>query len=212
MSQYCHDLASIWSTCGSRTQIASCKSMMIMLLSNGALTLCHWIYEWIQSTQDILIYKATHMRVYNTHTHMHSYMHTAHTHTLMFCFIRLRQFYTKYNVYNNINFRRPKGIFLCIFFRWPPFVLQYYATMHPTKTKRWSKKHTKVSAHSNKLRFRHRSIYINLIVGLSVCLFVCSFEIANLFRLKSERNETRHVGPLGTQEGSRPNGFLIFDL
>ena len=38
-----------------------------------------------------------------------------------------------------------------------------------------------------------KSIYINLFVGL----FVCLFEIANLFCLKLERHETRHVGPLG---------------
>ena len=56
------------------------------------------------------------------------------------------------------------------------------------------------------------SIYINPVVGLFVCLFVCLFVHANLFRLKSERHETRHVGPLGTLDGFRPNGFLNFDL
>ena len=44
-------------------------------------------------------------------------------------------------------------------------------------------------------------MYINPVVGLSVCLSVTS----NIFRLKSERHETRHVGPLGTREGSRPD-------
>ena len=56
------------------------------------------------------------------------------------------------------------------------------------------------------------SILINLIVGLFVCLSVCLFVTSNLLRLKSERHETRHVGPLGMREGSRPNGFLNFDL
>ena len=37
-------------------------------------------------------------------------------------------------------------------------------------------------------------------------------ESQNLFRLKAERHETRHVGPLGMREGSYPNGFLNFDL
>ena len=51
------------------------------------------------------------------------------------------------------------------------------------------------------------SILINLIVGLFVCLFVCLFVTctSNLLRLKSERHETRHVGPLGTPEGFRSN-------
>ena len=56
------------------------------------------------------------------------------------------------------------------------------------------------------------SIYINPVVGMSVCLFVCLFVTSNLLRLKSERHETRHVGPLGTLDGFRPNGFLNFDL
>ena len=51
------------------------------------------------------------------------------------------------------------------------------------------------------------SIDINFIVGLSVCSFN-----ANLFCLKSERHETLHVRPLGTQEGSSWNGFFNFDL
>ena len=41
------------------------------------------------------------------------------------------------------------------------------------------------------------SILIKHIVGLSVCLSVCLFVGVNLSRLKSERHETRHVGPLG---------------
>ena len=36
------------------------------------------------------------------------------------------------------------------------------------------------------------------------------FVTSNLLRLKSDRHETRHVGPLGTREGSRPNGFSKF--
>ena len=42
------------------------------------------------------------------------------------------------------------------------------------------------------------SILIKHIVGLSVCLSVCLSVRDNLSRLKSERHETRHVGPLGT--------------
>ena len=37
-------------------------------------------------------------------------------------------------------------------------------------------------------------------------------ESQNLFRLKAERHETRHVGPLCAPECSRPNGFLNFDV
>ena len=62
------------------------------------------------------------------------------------------------------------------------------------------------------LHHMRQSILMNLIVGLSVCLFVCLFFPSNLLRLKSERHETRHVGPLGTPDGFRPNGFLNFDL
>ena len=52
-------------------------------------------------------------------------------------------------------------------------------------------------------------IYINLIIGLPVCLFVYLLD-PNLFRLKSERHETWHVGPLGTLKCLRPNGFFKF--
>ena len=56
------------------------------------------------------------------------------------------------------------------------------------------------------------SIYINPVVGMFVCLSVCLSVTSNILRLKSERHETRHVGPLGTLEGFRSNGFLNFDL
>ena len=52
---------------------------------------------------------------------------------------------------------------------------------------------------------------IYLIVGPSVRLSVCLLA-PNIFLLKSERHETRHVGPLGTLKCLRPNGFLNFDL
>ena len=58
----------------------------------------------------------------------------------------------------------------------------------------------------------NKHIYISILINLIVGLFVCLFVHANLFRLKSERHETRHVGPLGTLDGFRPNGFLNFDL
>ena len=51
-----------------------------------------------------------------------------------------------------------------------------------------------------------------LFVCLSVCLSICLSVTSNLLRLRSERHETRYVGPLGTPEGFRPNGFLNFDL
>ena len=51
-----------------------------------------------------------------------------------------------------------------------------------------------------------------LFVCLSVCLSVCLFVRVNLSRLKSERHETRHVGPLGTWKCHRPTFFLNFDL
>ena len=49
-------------------------------------------------------------------------------------------------------------------------------------------------------------------VCMSDCLSVCLFGFANLFCLKSERHETRHVGPLGTWEGFRMNRFFKFNL
>ena len=55
-------------------------------------------------------------------------------------------------------------------------------------------------------------IYTNKSHCRSVCLSVCLFVPSNLLRLKSERHETRHVGPLGTPDGFRLNGFLNFDL
>ena len=54
----------------------------------------------------------------------------------------------------------------------------------------------------------YQYIYINLIVGLCVCLF----NYANLCFLKSEHHESRLVGPLGTLDGSWPNGFFNLNL
>ena len=40
----------------------------------------------------------------------------------------------------------------------------------------------------------------------------CRSGLFCLLCLKSERHETRHVGPLGTRECLRPNRILNFDL
>ena len=68
--------------------------------------------------------------------------------------------------------------------------LAAYAMIHPDQK---SPIIVLTTSHTEQI---YLSILIKHIVGLSVCLFVCLFEIANLFRLKSERHETRHVGPL----------------
>ena len=53
------------------------------------------------------------------------------------------------------------------------------------------------------------SIYINGIVGVSVCLSVCLFPL-NLRSLKSHDHETWHVGPLSDVDVHGLSGILIF--
>ena len=50
-----------------------------------------------------------------------------------------------------------------------------------------------------------KSIYINGIVGVSVCLYAL-----NLRGLKSHDHETWHVGPLSDLDVHGPSGILIF--
>ena len=45
-----------------------------------------------------------------------------------------------------------------------------------------------------------------------MCFAKCVFVTANLFRLKSEHHETRHVRHVGTVECLRPNRIFSFDL
>ena len=53
------------------------------------------------------------------------------------------------------------------------------------------------------------SIYINGIVGVSVCLSVC-LSALNLRGLKSHDHETWHVGPLSDVDVHGLSGILIF--
>ncbi len=56
-----------------------------------------------------------------------------------------------------------------------------------------------------------KSIYINHIVGSSVCLCVC-LSALNLQSLKSHDHETWHVGPLSDVDVHGLSGILIFGL
>ncbi len=55
----------------------------------------------------------------------------------------------------------------------------------------------------------YTSIYINHIVGSSVCVFVC-LSALNLQGLKSHDHETWHVGSLSDLDVHGPSGILIF--
>ena len=82
--------------------------------------------------------------------------------------------------------RVTKGNNSCNSGSWKPLILL------PNKTE---KLYASMDNSSSKIKVNQfLSILIKHIVGLSVCLFVG----LNLSSLKSERYETRHVGPLGT--------------
>ena len=60
----------------------------------------------------------------------------------------------------------------------------------------WRKEYSTASYISNILNM-YLSILIKTQCGV-VCMFVNLSDYANLFRLKSDRHDPRHVGPLGT--------------
>ena len=57
--------------------------------------------------------------------------------------------------------------------------------------------------------FTFKSIYINHIVGSSVCMCVCASAL-NLRGLNSYDHETWHVGPLSDVDVHGLSGILIF--